>query len=70
MSAASSAAQALDVGSRNVAQGLHMLKGLGFKVKATHLSGAGHRNVMFEVWSGDVWMRHSDAALNSRVKSG
>jgi chemotaxis protein CheD len=70
MFARSNAAQAPDVGSRNVAQGLHMLKGLGLKVKATHLSGAGHRNIMFEVWSGDVWMRHIDSSLNSLVKGG
>lgn len=49
----------LDVGARNVAHGLHVLNGLGFKVKGKHLSGAGHRNIIFEVWSGDVWVRYS-----------
>lgn len=51
----------LDVGARNVAHGLRVLNGLGLKVKSRHLCGTGHRNVIFELWSGDVWLRHSEA---------
>lgn len=51
----------LEVGARNAAHGLRVLSGLGFKIKSNHLNGTGHRNVVFEVWSGDVWLRHSEA---------
>jgi chemotaxis protein CheD len=50
----------LEVGARNAAHGLRVLNGLGFKIKSNHLKGTGHRNVVFEVWSGDVWVRHSE----------
>lgn len=50
-----------EVGARNVEQGLRLLDAFGFRVKSKHLAGSGHRNVVFELWSGDVWLRHSDA---------
>ncbi|MGB0128208.1 MAG: chemotaxis protein CheD [Rhodocyclaceae bacterium] len=52
----------LDVGRRNAETGLDLLSRHGFHVKARHLAGSGHRNVVFELWSGDVWMRYTDAA--------
>jgi len=30
----------------------------GFRVSGEHLGGAGHRNVIFDVWSGHVWLKH------------
>ena len=29
----------------------------GFEVHAEDMGGAGHRNIIFELWSGDVWVR-------------
>lgn len=55
--------QALDVGRRNIELGLHLLKRHGFQVKAGHMAGVGHRNVVFEIWSGDVWIKHVEAGM-------
>lgn len=45
---------------RNVEAGLELLEAHRLNVRAKHLGGKGHRQVLFEVWSGDVWMRHVD----------
>lgn len=52
----------LDVGARNAVFGRGLLDKLGFRVKNEHLAGSGHRNVIFELWSGDVWLRYSGSA--------
>jgi chemotaxis protein CheD len=50
----------LDVGTRNIDEGLRLLADLGFDVKRTHVAGVGHRNVVFELCSGHVWLRHHE----------
>lgn len=50
----------LQVGVRNGEFALACLERLGVRVRARHLEGNGHREVIFEVWSGDVWLRHAD----------
>jgi chemotaxis protein CheD len=47
------------VPANNIDSGRKLLNKHGFTIKAEHLGGAGHRNVIFEVWSGDVWIRHA-----------
>jgi chemotaxis protein CheD len=54
----------MDVGRRNIEVALQLLESHRFHLKARHLAGTGHRNVVFEVWSGDVWMRHSEFEPN------
>jgi chemotaxis protein CheD len=49
------------VGDRNIAFALQRLAAEGVQVSASHVAGEGHREVIFEVWSGDVWVRHSPA---------
>lgn len=46
------------VSCRNVVLGREILKRYGLKIAAEHVGGAGHRQVIFDIWSGDVWMRH------------
>lgn len=46
------------VSDRNVEVGRSLLQQHGLKIKSEHLGGTGHRNVIFELWSGDVWMKH------------
>jgi chemotaxis protein CheD len=46
------------VPDNNIRVGRELLKQHGFTIKAEHLGGTGHRNVIFDVWSGHVWMRH------------
>ena len=48
----------LSVPDKNINAGSALLQQYGFKVKAGNLGGTGHRNVIFDVWSGDVWLRH------------
>jgi chemotaxis protein CheD len=50
--------EALDIGLRNIEAGRRLLREHGFHVKAEHLAGDGHRNVIFDVATGDVWVRH------------
>jgi chemotaxis protein CheD len=49
---------ALSVSDKNIDIGRTLLQQYGFKIKAEHLGGEGHRNIIFDIWSGDVWMRH------------
>lgn len=44
--------------TNNIQVGRQLLQKYGFKIKVKHLGGQGHRNLIFEVWSGDVWMQH------------
>jgi len=47
-----------DVPCRNVVAARHLLRHHGHSVVAEHVGMHGHRNVIFELWNGDVWMRH------------
>jgi len=49
---------ALSVPNKNIHFGRSFLKQHGFTIKAEHLGGLGHRNVIFDVWSGHVWVKH------------
>jgi chemotaxis protein CheD len=46
------------VADNNINVGRSLLKQHGFVIKAEHLGGTGHRNVIFDVWSGEVWIQH------------
>lgn len=50
-----------DVGERNARFAVDLIESLGYEIDARHLGGCGHRNVIFDVWSGDVWLRQVDA---------
>lgn len=47
-----------DVGRRNVARATELLAALDLHPIASHVGDIGHRALIFDVWSGDVWMRH------------
>lgn len=51
-------ADCVDVPCRNVVAARHLLRHHGHNVVAEHVGMHGHRNVIFELWNGDVWMRH------------
>lgn len=46
------------VGGRNVDVVRALLRRHGMRVHAEHLGGVGHRNLIFDIHSGHVWMRH------------
>jgi chemotaxis protein CheD len=58
------AVQALDVARRNIETGRSLLKQQGFRIVAQHMGGDGHRNVIFDIGSGAVWMRHVSTTGN------
>ena len=63
--AAATRANTGHVGLRNVEAGQELLCAHGFVCKAEHLGGHGHRNLIFNVWNGDVWMKHIETPGNS-----
>lgn len=48
------------VGLKNAEAGRHLVKHHGLNLTSEHLGGAGHRTVIFDIWSGHVWVRHLD----------
>lgn len=46
------------VGLKNVVIVRQVLAHHGLKVSAEHMGGVGHRNLVFDIGSGDVWMKH------------
>ncbi len=47
------------VGLKNVETAHKLVAKHGFNCVAKQLGGEGHRNVIFDVWSGDVWVKHA-----------
>ena len=47
------------IGCQNVQAAYQLSKQHGFTCVSEHLGGTGHRDVIFEVWSGDVWIKHN-----------
>ncbi len=61
----------LDVGSRNIEAGRHLLRKHGFHIKAENLAGNGHRNVIFDIASGHVWIKHvAELAMGGSPNTG
>jgi len=60
------------VGLKNAEAGRALLKQHNLAINAEHLGGEGHRNLFFELWSGDVWMQHNAPASQSvnNVRTG
>ncbi|MCK2086744.1 chemotaxis protein CheD [Thauera aromatica] len=48
----------MEIGNRNIEAGRRLLRQHGFRVRASHLAGDGHRSLIFDVGSGEVWVRH------------
>lgn len=46
------------VGLKNTEVARSLMQHHGLEVMAEHMGGQGHRNVLFDIWSGDVWMKH------------
>ncbi len=59
----------LDVGARNIDAGRQLLHRHGFVIKTEHLAGDGHRNLIFDVATGDVWVRHCNEVALSGHRS-
>lgn len=46
----------IDISQKNIEAALGLLARHGFGLHAQDLGGDGHRNVVFDLWSGDVWL--------------
>jgi chemotaxis protein CheD len=58
------AGNGIDVATRNVDAGLMLLSRHGLTPTAMHLGGSGHRQVILDLWSGDVWLNHVDQHID------
>ncbi|MDO9139388.1 MAG: chemotaxis protein CheD [Methylobacter sp.] len=48
------------IGVQNVQAARRLAKKYSFTCVAEHLGGIGHRTVIFDVWNGEVWVKHSE----------
>jgi len=55
----------ISVSEQNVEFGRNIIKQYGFKLMAEDLGGNGHRNIILDLWSGDVWVRTARNAARS-----
>lgn len=51
------AGSASDVGCKNIQMARDLLQHMGLSSVSEHVGGTGHRNVFFDLWSGDVWVK-------------
>jgi len=51
------------VGERNIEMIKTLLARESMAITAEHIGGKGHRNVIFELWNGDCWVKHADLLL-------
>ena len=53
------------ISQRNMEAGQELLARHGFLLHAHDMGGEGHRNVILDLWSGDVWLKRAPAAVRS-----
>jgi chemotaxis protein CheD len=53
----------VDVSDRNIDIGRRLIVQHAFKIVAEDLGGEGHRNVILDLWSGDVWVKKAARAM-------
>ncbi|MEH6543950.1 MAG: hypothetical protein V7721_08420 [Porticoccaceae bacterium] len=46
-----------NISNQNIDSGRLLMAQYGFNIQSEDLGGAGHRNISFDVWSGDVWVK-------------
>lgn len=47
----------INVGEKNIAKADELMKKYGFQVKSKDMGGTEHRSILFDLWSGDVWLK-------------
>lgn len=58
-----------DVGIHNIEAARLLLKEHHFPLPAEHVGGDGHRKLMFNLWDGDVWVRHVKEHRNQELEA-
>ncbi|WP_447791638.1 MULTISPECIES: chemotaxis protein CheD [Pseudomonas] len=54
------------VGKKNVDAAKQLLKVHGLTCGGTHVEGVGHRNLIFDLWSGQISLKHIPPTLDAR----
>ena len=54
----------MNISQKNVEFGRALMTQYGFKTHGEDLGGNGHRNVILDLWSGDVWVRRAKGMLS------
>ena len=49
----------VDISQRNMEAGRELIVQHGFRLQAHDMGGEGHRNVILDLWSGDVWLKRA-----------
>jgi len=47
-----------NIGNKNAETARKLVSNHGLNCVAEHLGGNGHRHIIFDVWSGFVWVKH------------
>jgi len=55
---------ASDVCSENIEAGRLLLKKTGFRLNVEDVGGTGHRQLIYDLWSGNVWVRQQKEVLS------
>ena len=56
--AANSQSEALSIGKQNIQAANQLLAAKNVTVAKSHTGEGGHRKIIFEIWSGNVWLKH------------
>jgi chemotaxis protein CheD len=67
------ASDAAGLPERNVTVGLELLAGHGLQPSVRHVGGTGYRQILLELWTGDVWLKHgagSSGAAPGHAREG
>lgn len=55
------------IGTKNAAAAMQLLMAENITIQVAHVGEFGHRRIVFDINSGDVWVRHTEA---SGIKTG
>jgi len=57
------------IGTKNAAAAMQLLMGEGIDILVAHVGEFGHRRIVFDVGTGDVWVRHQSLVGEERLNS-
>lgn len=55
---------------RNHQAAYYLVKNYGFEISAEHMGGDGHRQLIFDIWNGYVWMKQIPTSMTDDIKIG
>lgn len=60
----------IDVGGQNIAEVRHLLRERGLKPTVEHVGGAGHRKLVLDLTTGDVWLAFKNLETEKELSCG